>query len=208
MELTLENQINNTLNELYHEAKKDQFKILKKIAQKTLKKIQPSDLKDVYLSISKKQGEYLQQYIKTYRLKNIVEFGTSFGISTLFLAQGTLETKGQIITTELIPSKGQKAIENFKRAGVHKLIEVRIGNALQTLKDYQKPIDLLLLDGWKDLYLPLFQLLEPNYHKKTMIYVDNANMLETQKFLATIAQNSKYKITPQHNGKAAQITMA
>ncbi|WP_139955994.1 O-methyltransferase [Flavicella sediminum] len=206
MELTLENQINNTLIELYNDSKKDQLKIIKSLAKSAFRKIQPKDFKDVYLSISKKQGEDLSRYIIANNSKNIIEFGTSFGISTLFLAQGIRETKGHIVTTELIVSKAQKAIENFKKAGVDHLIDVRIGDALLTLKNYKEPIDLLLLDGWKDLYLPLFQLLEPNFHKNTLVYVDNANMKDAQVFLKTIAKNPKYQIVPKYKGKVACIS--
>ena len=149
----------------------------------------------------------MKQLIKQNNIRNIVEFGTSFGISTLFLAQGVLETGGTILTTELIESKAQKAINNFKKAGVDHLIEVRIGDALETLKNHDKPIDLLLLDGWKNLYLPLFEMLEPNFHENTFIYVDNADMAETKAFLRTVGQNSKYQLQPQHQGKVVLITI-
>lgn len=204
---TQQEQIVNTINELYNDSKYDHLKMIKGAAKSLFRPMQPVDFKDAYLSISKEQGVDLKQLIKDNNLKNIVEFGTSFGISTLFLAQGVLETEGRIITTELIESKAQKAIENFKKAGVNNLIEVRIGDALETLKNHKEPIDLLLLDGWKDLYLPIFQMLEPNFHTHTFIYVDNADMGETQVFLKTIGQNSKYQLQPQFGGKVVLINI-
>ena len=180
---------------------------MKGAAKSMFRPMQPTDFKEAYLSISREQGEDLIELIKDNNLKNIVEFGTSFGISTLFLAQAVIETGGRIITTELIESKAQKAIENFKRAGVNDLIEVRIGDALDTLKNYDEPIDLLLLDGWKDLYLPLFQMLESNFHTNTFIYVDNADMAGSRSFLKTISQNNKYQLQSLFDGKAALITI-
>ena len=159
------------------------------------------------IRISKEQGEDLKRLVKQNNLKNIIEFGTSFGISTLFLAQGVIETGGHIITTELIESKAQKAIENFKKAGVNDLIEVRMGDALETLKHHNDPIDLLLLDGWKDLYLAVFQLLESNFHADTIIYVDNADMSETQVFLRKVGQNGKYQLQSLFYGKVVLITV-
>ncbi len=200
-------QIEATIIELYKDSKYDILKMMKGATKSMLRPITPSDFKDAYLSISKEQGEGLKQLIKENHIKNIVEFGTSFGISTLFLAHGVMETEGHIITTELIESKAQKAIENFKKAGVSDLIEVRIGNAMNTLKNHHEPIDLLLLDGWKDLYLPLFQMLEPNFHTNTLIYVDNADMADSQAFLKTISQNSKYQLQPMFNGKVVLITI-
>ena len=202
-----EKQIASTITELYDDSKYDQLKVLKGLGKSIFRPMQPLDFKDAYLSISKEQGEDLKRLIKENNIKNIVEFGTSFGISTLFLAQGAMETDGYIITTELIESKAIKAIENFKKAGVNDLIEVRIGDAMETLNNHNEPIDLLLLDGWKDLYLPLFQMLESNFYADTFIYVDNANMAEAQVFLKTIGQNKKYHLQPQFEGKVVLITI-
>ena len=199
-------QINSIISELYADAKYDKLKMMKGAAKSVFRSFKPENFEEAYLAISKQQGEDLVQIIKENDSKNIIEFGTSFGISTLFLAQGVLETKGYIITTELLESKAKKAIKNFKKAGVNELIEVRVGDAMQTLKNHKGPIDLLLLDGWKDLYLPLFQLLEPNFHKNTIIYVDNAGMAESQYFLKIVSQNTKYKFSSQYNGKAVIIT--
>ncbi|MEM5564727.1 class I SAM-dependent methyltransferase [Psychroserpens sp. AS72] len=200
-------QINTTLNELFEDSKYDIVKMIKGAAKSMFRPMQPLDFKNAYLSISKEQGQGLIKLIADNKLKNIVEFGTSFGISTLFLAQGVMETGGRIITTELIDSKAQKAIDNFKRAGVSDLIDVRIGDAMETLKNYTEPIDLLLLDGWKDLYLPLFQLLEPNFNTNTIIYVDNADMAESQVFLKEVAKKNTYKLQTKYNGKVVLITI-
>ncbi len=199
-------QLASTLNELYIDSKYDSLRIIKGAAKSIFRPIQPADFKDAYLSISREQGRDLKQLIIENNIKHVVEFGTSFGISTLFLAQGVIETGGSIITTELIISKAEKAIENFKKAGVNDLIEVRIGDALETLKNHNEPIDLLLLDGWKDLYLPLFKMLESNFNTNTFIYVDNADMADTQMFLRTISQNPKYQLQTIFAGKAVIIS--
>lgn len=199
-------QLEATLTNLYKDAKKDRLKMAKRLAMLSFKPLQPKDFKDVYLSISKKEGAYLKELIQRNKLKNIVEFGTSFGISTLFLAQGVHTTAGRIITTELLASKAQKAKANFKAAGVHESIEVRIGDAMDTLKNHKEPIDLLVLDGWKNLYLPLFQMLEPNFHNNSYIYVDNAEMAETKVFLQTIGMQQKYHMQSLFDGKVVLIT--
>lgn len=200
-------QIEATITELFKDSKNDYLRMIKGAAKSMFRPMQPSDFKDAYLSISKEQGKELVKLIKKKRIKNIVEFGTSFGVSTLFLAQGVMQTGGSIITTELIESKAKQAIENFKNAGVNNLIEVRIGDALNTLKNHNNQIDLLLLDGWKNLYLRLFQMLEPNFHADTTIYVDNADMKESQEFLNVIRSNSKYQFKYDFSGKVAIITV-
>lgn len=207
MDITQKNQIEAIISELYNDAKHDLLRMMKGAAKSIFRPMQPSDFKDAYLAISKEQGLDLLKLIKANNCKNIVEFGTSFGISTLFLAQGAIETEGSIITTELVESKAKKAIENFKNAGVNHLIDLRIGDAMETLRNHKEPIDLLLLDGWKDLYLALFQMLEPNFHSNTIIYVDNADMVESQSFFKTINRDSKYHFQAKHQGKVVLISI-
>ncbi|MEO0895299.1 MAG: class I SAM-dependent methyltransferase [Bacteroidota bacterium] len=198
-------QIENTLSQLFNETKNDHLKMMQSFSKSIFRPLGPKDFKDVALSISKEQGEDLIRMIKKENLKKIVEFGTSFGISTLYLAAGVLETGGHIITTELIKSKAERAIRNFKKAGVADHIQVLVGDALDTLKDHQEPIDMLLLDGWKDLYWPLFQLLEPNFHANTVIYVDNADMAETRDFLKKVEKRESYQIRYAFGGSVALI---
>lgn len=199
-------QITSTIAELYSAAKYDKLKMIKGVAKSAFRSMQPEDFEEAYLPISNKQGIELVQLIKENNLKNIVEFGTSFGISTLFLAQGVLETNGRVITTELLESKSKIAQENFRKAGVENVIEVRTGDALETLKNHSEAIDLLLLDGWMNLYQPLFEMLEPNFHKNTIIYVDNANATDSKDFLASISIE-KYQIELTFSGKVAIIKL-
>lgn len=200
-------QIEHTLAHLYNDAKYDHLKMVKGLSKSLFRPIRPSDFKNVYLSISKEQGEHLKALVVENNSRNIVEFGTSFGISTLYLAEGALETGGKIITTELIQTKAQKALENFQSAGVAHLIEVRVGDALETLQNHKDPIDLLLLDGWKDVYLALFQMLASNFHTKTLIYVDNADMSQTKDFLKVVAANPQYQLRHMFQGKVVLITI-
>lgn len=207
MQQIQEHQIEHILEQLFNDAKNDYLKMANGFAKGIFRPIKPNDFKNVYLSISKKQGKALKKLIIDHNLKNIVEFGTSFGISTLYLAQGILKTGGAIVTTELIESKAKKAQENFKNAGVQDLIDIRIGDAIETLKGYDKNIDLLFLDGWKDLYLPLFQMLAPNFNNNTIIYVDNADMSESKSFLKTIAKTNKYHFESKFDDKVVLITL-
>lgn len=206
MSTAIKNRVAQTINELYVDSRNDKLKMIKGAAKSVFRPMQPSDFEEVYLSISSDQGKHLSKLIQENNLKNIVEFGTSFGISTLFLADGALKTGGHITTTELLESKANKAIENFKKANVNDIIDVRVGDAMETLKDYNQPIDLLLLDGWKNLYLPLFRMLEPNFHAGTFIYVDNANMSDSRAFLRTIAASGQYRLEPMFGGSVVLMT--
>jgi predicted O-methyltransferase YrrM len=108
---------------------------------------------------------------------SIVEFGTSFGISTLHLAAGLRDNGGgRVITTEFEPSKVARGRENFAAAGLADLIELREGDAIETLgRDLPAEIDLVLLDGAKSLYAAVLTQLERQMRPGTLIVADNAD---------------------------------
>lgn len=174
------NCVEEVLHELHEDAKKDYLRIGKGLVKSILRPMQPSDFEHAYLPISKEQGSTLRYLIIQNNCKQIIEFGTSFGISTLYLADAARQTGGQVITTELLESKALKANHNISRAGLSDYVELRTGDAMETLKGHNRRIDFLFLDGWKDLYLPLFQMLEPQFHPGTLIYADNMDMAGTQ----------------------------
>jgi predicted O-methyltransferase YrrM len=133
--------------------------------------------KDAYLAVSRDTAQLLYMLVRATGATEIVEFGTSFGISTLHFAAGLRDNGGgRIITTEFEPSKAAKARENFLAAGLADLIELREGDAIQTLgKDLPERIDLVLLDGAKGLYPAVLKLLEPQLKPGTLIVADNAD---------------------------------
>ena len=183
------NRVESKLKVLHTDAKKDFARMSKGTVKSIFRPIQPSDFKNVYLPISKEQGNTLRQLIIDNNSKNVVEFGTSFGISTIYLADAVRQTGGQVVSTELIESKAQKAIQNIEDADLSDFVEVRIGDAIETLKDYSEPIDFLFLDGWKDLYLPLFKMLAPLFHENTLIYADNMDMSDTKPYADYLIKN-------------------
>lgn len=102
---------------------------------------------------------------------SIVEFGTSFGISTLHLAAALRDNGGgRLISTEFEPSKIAQAQDNIAAAGLSDLVEIRAGDALQSLStDLPDHIDLVLLDGAKPLYPKILALLEPRLRSGAML---------------------------------------
>ncbi|WP_244142267.1 O-methyltransferase [Pseudomonas gozinkensis] len=111
-------------------------------------------LKDLWLPVSRDTGKLLYMLARSTKAKAIVEFGTSFGLSTLHLAAALRDNGGGVlIGSEFEPSKIELARRNFVEGGVSDLIEIREGDALVTLaRDLPPTVDLLLLDGAKALY--------------------------------------------------------
>ena len=129
--------------------------------------------KDVYLSIEPAMGVFLNLCARTMGAKTIVEFGTSFGISTIYFAAAARDTGGRVIGTELEPSKVEKARANLEEAGLSDVVEIREGDAMQTLADGPAPVDMLFLDGWKDLYVPVAEMIRPRLAKNAVVLADN-----------------------------------
>ncbi len=129
--------------------------------------------KDVYLAIEPAMGVFLNLCAKTLGAKTIVEFGTSFGISTIYLAAAARDIGAKVIGTELEPSKAQKARANLEEAGLDDLVDIRVGDAMETLQGIAGPVDLLFLDGWKDLYVPVAKMMEPGLRPGSLVLADN-----------------------------------
>ncbi|WP_315777635.1 MULTISPECIES: O-methyltransferase [unclassified Bradyrhizobium] len=136
-----------------------------------------TQLKDFPLPVSRDTGMLLYMLARGVSARSIVEFGTSFGISTLFLAAALRDNgRGRLITTESEPSKVARARANLAEGGLADLVEIRQGDALQTLcGDLPDAIDLVLLDGAKPLYGDILALLESRLSAGAFIVADNAD---------------------------------
>jgi predicted O-methyltransferase YrrM len=130
-------------------------------------------LKDAYIPISPDQGRFLYLTARLIDARTIVEFGTSFGISALYLGAAARANGGRFIGSEREPNKIAAARANLAEAGLAAVAEVRAGDAMETLADIPAPIDLVLLDGWKDLYLPMLRLLRPKLRPGAAVFADN-----------------------------------
>ncbi|MEJ0038080.1 MAG: O-methyltransferase [Gammaproteobacteria bacterium] len=154
-------------------------------------------LKDLPLPISRETGTLLYMLARSGGARTIVEFGTSFGISTLHLAAALRDNGGgRLITTEFEPSKVTRARENLTAGGLIDLVEIRVGDALQTLSaDLPDTIDLLLLDGAKALYPEILALVESRLRPGAFVVADNADY--SPDYLARVrSPSNRYLSTP------------
>jgi predicted O-methyltransferase YrrM len=134
-------------------------------------------LKDLWLPVSRETGALLYMLARSSGARSIVEFGTSFGISTLHLAAALRDNGGgRLVTSEFEPSKVARARRNLTDGGLIDLVEIREGDALKTLAaDLPETVDLLLLDGAKSLYREVLDLVEDRLGPGALIVADNAD---------------------------------
>jgi predicted O-methyltransferase YrrM len=153
--------------------------------------------KDVHLAVSRETATFLYMLGRSSKARSIVEFGTSFAVSTLHLAAAVKDNGGgKVIGTEFEPAKVARARATIAEAGLAEFVEIREGDALQTLaRDLPESIDLVLLDGAKTLYPPVLALLEPRLRPGALVVADNADM--SPDFLAVVrAAGSAYLSVP------------
>jgi predicted O-methyltransferase YrrM len=132
--------------------------------------------KDVPLAVSRGTATLLYMLVRAGKARSIVEFGTSFGISTLHLAAALRDNGGgRLITSEFEPGKVARARTNLTAGGLIDLVEIREGDALRTLSvDLPETVDLVLLDGAKGLYPDILSLLGSRLKPGAFIVADNA----------------------------------
>ena len=180
-------RISSTLAELHRRARQDAFVFLRalpSIAWSVVKGRPAIDgaipyLKDAYIPVDPDQGKFLYVTARLLNAKRIVEFGTSFGISTIYLAAAARANGGKVIGTELVPEKVNSARANVAQAGLAQFVDIREGDAMNTLSTLEEPIDLLLLDGWKDTYLPMVKMLTPKLRAGAAVIADNVFTFKT-----------------------------
>ncbi len=106
-------------------------------------------------------------------VRHVVEFGASVGSSTIHLAAALRDGGGgRLVTTELDERKARMAAEHLAAAGLADLVDLRRGDALQTLAGLDAPVDLLVLDGSNDLYRAVQGLVEPWLRPGSLVIAD------------------------------------
>jgi len=135
-----------------------------------------SRIDEFLISVGPNTGSLINVLARESKAKTILELGTSYGYSSVWLADAARETGGRVVTLELSQKKSAYAQAALAKAGLDIYVDFRVGDALQLLKDIAGPIDFVLVDLWKDLYVPCFDLFLPKLGEGAILVADN--MLE------------------------------
>jgi len=125
------------------------------------------------LPVGPQVGWFLHSLILAQRPARILELGTSYGYSTLFMADAAKQIGSTVITMDLADYKQAYARDMIERAGLSEVVDFRLGDAVALIAADQGPFDLVLLDIWKDLYVPCFEALYPKLSDEGIIAADN-----------------------------------
>jgi predicted O-methyltransferase YrrM len=137
--------------------------------------------RDKYLALNPAQGQMLYLLARAMNARTVVEFGTSFGVSTIYLACAVRDNGGGVVVgTEMVVAKAAQARRNLTEAGLADFVEIREGDALATLRDFGRPIDLLLNDGFPAYQLDVLRLLDPFIRPGSVVFTDNLGLFKKQ----------------------------
>jgi predicted O-methyltransferase YrrM len=130
-------------------------------------------LDEFLLPVGRATATLMSLLIKEGGARRILELGSSYGYSTIWLAEAARAVGGTVISLELRATKTEYARAQLARAQLEGLVEFRIGDALASLAQLPGPFDFVLLDLWKDKYVPVFELLYPKLAPGALIVADN-----------------------------------
>jgi predicted O-methyltransferase YrrM len=130
-------------------------------------------IEEFLISIGPDTGQLLHTLARSLRAKNIVEIGASYGYSTIWLADAARAVSGKVHSFELSQKKVDFIKDKLRSVGLQDYVEFHVGDALQNLPKLNVPLDLVLIDCWKSLYIPCFKLLHPRLASGGVIVADN-----------------------------------
>lgn len=125
------------------------------------------------LPIGEEVGAVLHALVVGRRPRVILELGTSYGYSTLILADAARRVGARVISMELADYKQAFARARLEEAGLESVVDLRCGDALALLAEEAGPFDFVLLDIWKDLYVPCLEAVYPKLAEEALIAADN-----------------------------------
>jgi predicted O-methyltransferase YrrM len=133
---------------------------------------------DAFLALGREQAAYCYAQARAVRARRVVEFGTSFGVSTIWLAAAVRDNGGgTVIGTEMVPAKAERARAHVREAGLTDQVDIRTGDALKTLRDLDGPVDLMLNDGFPDAALDVLRLVAPHLRTGAVVITDNVGVM-------------------------------
>lgn len=131
------------------------------------------DVDSLLIPVGEEVGRLMHAMVVGLKARTIVELGTSYGYSTLFLADAAAATGGRVYSYDVAANKQAHARAQLERAGLAGLVDFRLGDAVALLDSQPGPVDFVLMDLWKDLYIPCLHKVAPLLGPSGTILADN-----------------------------------
>jgi predicted O-methyltransferase YrrM len=131
------------------------------------------DVDNYLLPVGPNVARFLHSLVLSQRPETVLEVGTSYGYSTLVLADAVSQTGSHLITIELTDYKQEHARELIVEAGLSDSVTFRCGDAVEMINSERGPFNLVLLDVWKSIYVPCLEALYPKLADEGIVIADN-----------------------------------
>ncbi len=140
--------------------------------------------RDKFVALDRDKAELCYSLCRLAGAATIIEAGTSFGVSTLYLAAAIRDTAAseaaaggsgprRVVTCDNEPAKVAVARTHFERAGLATFVEIRLGDIRDSLRDLHEPVDVLLLDIWAPIAGDVLALVAPHLRVGGLVVADN-----------------------------------
>ena len=160
---------------------------------------------ETYANVPDSDGRMLRLMVEAMNARNVVEIGTSTGLSGLWFAMGLEKTGGHLTTLEMDPGRAATAREHFRKAGVERLVTIVMGDAHETIKRLKEPIDLVFIDADKEGYIDYLNKLLPLVRAGGIIAAHNVDM--TPEYLAAVGKNPDLETVGISGGGGLALTL-
>ncbi|EGE55216.1 UNVERIFIED_ORG: putative O-methyltransferase YrrM [Rhizobium esperanzae] len=124
-------------------------------------------------AVGRETGQFINLLARSLKAPTILELGTSFGYSGIWLAEAARASGGRLITMEMHGYKSACAQDMAAKAGLADHIDFKVGNAVEMIGALSTGIDFVLVDLWKDLYVPCLDAFYPKLNPGAIIVADN-----------------------------------
>jgi predicted O-methyltransferase YrrM len=164
----MDQKVNRVLREYEARAAREHGEMEKLTREQIMERVD-----EFLISVGPDAGNFLNILIKATQSQNILELGTSYGYSTVFLAEAARATAGRVVTVDISEKKHLYARERIGAADLEAYVEFRAGDATQVISTLPGEFDFVLIDLWKELYIPCFDAVYPKLATCGLVAADN-----------------------------------
>ncbi len=149
------------------------------------------------LNVPYEDGQILHDLIVANNYQSALEIGTSTGHSTIWIAWALSKTGGKLTTLEIDADRQQQAIENVEAVGLSDVVDFKLGNAHELVKEIEGPLDFVFLDADKDWYVQYFKDVHPKLKAGGRFTAHNVlqNLRGIPEYLEFVKGHSDYQTT-------------
>ncbi|MFC4437328.1 MULTISPECIES: O-methyltransferase [Natrialbaceae] len=149
-------------------------------------------------------GGFLRFVARLADAERIFEFGSGYGYSAYWFADA-LPADGEIVLTEVDEVELEQAREYMAAGGYENLARYELGDALETIADYEGPFDVVLIDHQKHRYVDAFDAVRPKVPIGGVVVADNAitaGPIDFEKLLAIAEGGTPVEVDEHTQGIA------